>query len=65
VKVSRHCTYHGVALNVHMDLSPFSQINPCGYAGLATTDLFTIGLDISWQSAADVLSNKLASSLMP
>ena len=65
VKVSRHCAYHGVALNVRMDLSPFERINPCGYAGLATTDLFTIGIEISWQEVADVLGSKLATSLMP
>ena len=65
VKVSRHCAYHGVALNVHMDLSPFERINPCGYAGLATTDLFTIGVEVSWQDMADVLGSKLATSLMP
>ena len=65
VKVSRHCAYHGVALNVHMDLSPFSRINPCGYAGLQTTDLFTIGVDVGWSQAADVLGNKLASTLSP
>jgi len=65
VKVARHCTYHGVALNVHMDLSPFQQINPCGYAGLPTTDLFTIGVDVSWQEAADVLSHKLGTYLTP
>jgi lipoyl(octanoyl) transferase len=65
VKVARHCTYHGVALNVHMDLSPFKQINPCGYAGLQTTDLFTIGVDVSWQEAADVLSHKLGTYLTP
>jgi lipoyl(octanoyl) transferase len=65
VKVSRHCTYHGVALNVHMDLSPFERINPCGYAGLQTTDLFTMGVDVSWQEAADVLSHKLVAYLSP
>ena len=65
VKVSRGCAYHGVALNVRMDLSPFERINPCGYAGLPTTDLFTIGVDISWQEVADVLGNKLATTLMP
>ena len=65
VKVSRHCAYHGVALNVHMDLSPFERINPCGYAGLTTTDLFTIGVEVSWQDMADLLGNKLAISLMP
>ena len=44
IKVSRHCTYHGVALNVAMDLSPFQRINPCGYVGLQTVDLSTIGV---------------------
>lgn len=39
IKVSRGCTYHGVALNVAMDLEPFSRINPCGYPGLAVSDL--------------------------
>jgi lipoyl(octanoyl) transferase len=65
VKVSRGCAYHGVALNVRMDLSPFERINPCGYAGLPTTDLFTIGIEASWQEVADVLGSKLASTLMP
>ena len=65
IKVSRHCTYHGLALNVAMDLEPFSRINPCGYAGLTTTDLSTIGVSASWQEAADVLSRQLATSLAP
>jgi len=65
IKVSRHCTYHGVALNVAMDLEPFSRINPCGYAGLQTTDLSTIGVSASWQDAADVLGQKLATYLTP
>jgi len=65
VKISRHCAYHGVALNVHMDLTPFARINPCGYAGLQTTDLFTMGVDVSWQEAADVLSHKLVAYLSP
>ena len=65
IKVSRHCTYHGVALNVAMDLEPFSRINPCGYAGLKTTDLSTIGVSASWQEAADVLGQKLVTYLAP
>ena len=65
IKVSRHCTYHGVALNVAMDLEPFSRINPCGYAGLKTTDLSTIGVSASWQEAAGVLGQKLATYLAP
>lgn len=39
------CTYHGVSLNVAMDLQPFSWINPCGFAGLATVDMKTLGVD--------------------
>ena len=44
IKVSNHCTYHGVSLNVAMDLTPFDGINPCGYAGLRTVDLATLGV---------------------
>ena len=65
IKVSRHCTYHGVALNVAMDLEPYSRINPCGYAGLATVDLSTIGVSVPWQEAADLLGRKLAAYLAP
>ncbi len=65
IKVSRHCTYHGVALNVAMDLEPFSRINPCGYANLKTTDLSTIGVSASWQEAASVLGQQLATRLAP
>ena len=65
IKVSRQCTYHGLALNVKMDLEPFQRINPCGYAGLQTVDLFTMGVNTSWEEAADVLSHKLALLLSP
>ncbi len=65
IKVSRHCTYHGVALNVAMDLEPFTRINACGYAGLKTVDLRTIGVNVTWQDAADVFSQKLVSQLSP
>lgn len=65
IKVSRHCTYHGVALNVAMDLEPFSRINPCGYAGLQTVDLSTIGVSTTWNEAATVLGQKLSTFLAP
>ena len=39
LKVKNNCCYHGLALNVAMDLTPFSAINPCGYAGMAVTQL--------------------------
>ena len=65
IKVSRNCTYHGVALNVAMDLEPYSRINPCGYSGLQTVDLSTIGVSVSWPQAADLFGQKLASCLAP
>jgi lipoyl(octanoyl) transferase len=63
IKVSRHCTYHGAALNVAMDLEPFDRINPCGYAGLRTVDLSTIGVETTWDEAAQVLARQLAARL--
>jgi lipoyl(octanoyl) transferase len=65
IKVSRNCTYHGVSLNVAMDLEPFLRINPCGYSGLQTVDLSTIGITVGWTEAAEVLSHKLATYLAP
>jgi lipoyl(octanoyl) transferase len=65
IKVSRHCTYHGLALNVAMDLEPFGRINPCGYAGLETVDLSTIGVVTPWNEAAQVLGQKLEALLAP
>ena len=65
IKVSRNCTYHGVALNVAMDLEPYTRINPCGYAGLQTVDLSTIGVCIGWDEAAALLGHKLTRYLAP
>lgn len=65
IKVSRHCAYHGVALNVAMDLEPYTRINPCGYAGLQTVDLSTIGVSADWADVAHVLSHKLLIHLQP
>jgi lipoyl(octanoyl) transferase len=63
IKVSRHCTYHGVALNVAMDLRPYRGINPCGYAGLATVDLATLGVTTDWNTVAHQLGSRLAAHL--
>lgn len=65
IKVSRHCTYHGVALNVDMDLEPYRRINPCGYAGMATVDLSTIGVQTTWSEVAHVFGNQLITRLAP
>ena len=60
IKVSRHCTYHGVALNVAMDLRPFLGINPCGYSGLQTVDLAKLGVNTDWSTVAGQLGKRLA-----
>ncbi len=60
IKVSRHCTYHGVALNVAMDLEPFSRIDPCGYPGLAAVDLARLGVNTTWAEAAERLASRLS-----
>ncbi len=65
IKVSRNCTYHGVALNVAMDLEPYARINPCGYSGLQTVDLSTIGVCVGWDEAAVLLGHKLSRYLAP
>lgn len=65
IKVTRHCAYHGVALNVSMDLSPFGRINPCGYAGLQTVDLATLGVKVDWGTAAWRLARSLSLHLTP
>ncbi|MFV9474480.1 lipoyl(octanoyl) transferase LipB [Advenella sp. RU8] len=59
VKVSRGCTYHGLAINVDMDLNPFDGINPCGYAELRTIDMKTVGVQANWQDVADKVSGYL------
>jgi lipoyl(octanoyl) transferase len=65
IKVSNHCTYHGLALNVAMDLEPFARIDPCGYAGLTTVDLATLGVHTSWDDAAQRLGARLSALLTP
>ena len=65
IKVSRHCTYHGMALNVAMDLAPFAGINPCGYPGLQTVDLAKLGVSTDWSRVAQQLGNRLAAQFTP
>ena len=65
IKVSQHRTYHGVALNVAMDLSPYEGINPCGYAGLRSIDLATLGVSTDWDTVAARLGERLQAHLSP
>ncbi len=57
------CSYHGVALNVDMDLAPFSWINPCGYAGLQTVDMKSLGCSASLEQVQSALTHNLLERL--
>lgn len=60
LRVSRGCTYHGVALNAFMDLEPFGRIDPCGYPGLAATSLAALGV----RDTIDAVQQRLAQALV-
>ena len=66
LKVSKGCSYHGLALNVSTDLAAFSRIHPCGYEGLRTVDMQTLGIkdnvDIIGQTLLGHLQKQLISS---
>ena len=53
LRVRRGCCYHGLSLNVDMDLSPFSMINPCGYADLEVTQLAELGIDVPFDAVTE------------
>jgi lipoyl(octanoyl) transferase len=59
LRVTRGCCYHGLALNVDMDLSPFLGIDPCGYPGLEVTQLKDLGVDDSTQRVSQKLARHL------
>ncbi len=57
------CTYHGVSLNVAMDLAPFTWINPCGYSGLATVDMRSMGVTVALADVQQALAQQLVQQL--
>ena len=63
LRIRRGCSYHGLALNVAMDLEPFRRIDPCGYAGLEVVDLATLGVRLPVPHAAAGLVPHLWRSL--
>jgi lipoyl(octanoyl) transferase len=63
LKIRNGCSYHGVSLNVKMDLRPFLAINPCGYAGLETVDMATLGAAAGWDDVARTLAARLTANL--
>jgi lipoyl(octanoyl) transferase len=60
IRVRRGCTFHGLAFNIAMDLSPFHRINPCGYAGLQVTSMLDLGGPSSLDAVKPVLLRHLA-----
>lgn len=63
LRVRNGCSYHGLSLNVAMDLAPFSAINPCGYPGLAVTQTRDQGIDLASEAMAEVLAARLLAGL--
>ena len=59
LKIKNGCSYHGIALNVDMDLTPFSAINPCGYSGLEITQTSDLGISDGLEILTKKLSGKL------
>ena len=63
LRVANHATYHGLSLNIDMDLEPFSRINPCGYEGLAVTQMKDCGVDFGNKDKMQVIGDKLVQHL--
>jgi len=63
LKIKNGCSYHGLALNVDMDLSPFAAINPCGYAGLKVTQTKDLDIPLTAHEAGEQLSQYLLQQL--
>lgn len=63
LRIRRGCSYHGLAVNIAMDLSPYQRINPCGHAGMAVTDLASLGVACSLEQAASALTQRIIEGL--
>jgi len=63
LRLKKQCCYHGLSLNVEMDLSPFNAIDPCGYAGLNMTQTSNLGIALSPQAVGEDLLQRLAQKL--
>ena len=63
LRLKKECCYHGISLNVNMDLSPFNAIDPCGYQGLEVTQLKDLGIHLSQAEAAEKLLKYLTKEL--
>ena len=65
LRIRHGCSFHGLAVNVAMDLSPFARINPCGHAGMPVTDLASLGVECSVETAWQALTERIMAGLDP
>ena len=63
LKIKKGCSYHGLSFNVDMDLSPFDNINPCGYEGLRVTQAVELGITVPWEELQAQLTQNLVHGL--
>jgi lipoyl(octanoyl) transferase len=63
LRLKNHCCYHGLSLNIRMDLSPFEAIDPCGYAGLNMTQTANLGITLNTQAVGECLLERLSQKL--
>ncbi len=63
IRIKNNCSYHGLSLNNHMDLSPFDHINTCGYSGLEVTQLADLGVTISNAELAIPVTQAITTAL--
>ena len=65
LRIRKGCCYHGLSLNIDMDLGPFARINPCGFEGLAVTQLSDFNIETSLEAAGYQLADLLAENFNP
>ncbi len=65
LRMKKHYCYHGLSINVDMDLSPFQAIDPCGYAGLPVTQCKDLGIDLNMAAVAERLTGSIISQCVP
>lgn len=63
LKIKKSCSYHGLSFNVDMDMSPFDNINPCGYEGLRVTQAIEVGISVPWEELQAQLTQNLVHGL--
>ncbi|MDI1308756.1 MAG: lipoyl(octanoyl) transferase LipB [Methylotenera sp.] len=63
LRIKNNCCYHGLSLNINMDLSPFGAIDPCGYVGLKVTQTRALGINANLETISELLLNILKKNL--